>query len=105
MSFIETALDGKNDKERKSKAVCAVAIVITAILLIIAIIAFTICQIVSVTGDGNSTTDYKIERTEKIPLTETAISTGNLLTLNETNYYKGNVDGVKIYYTAKENNK
>ena len=104
MSFIETALEGKNEKERKSKAICAVAIVITAILLIIAIIAFTICQIVNISGNGGNTTDYKIERTEKLALTETAISTGNLLTLDNNNYYKGNVEGVKIYYTAKENN-
>ena len=42
MSFIETVLDGKTEKERKNKAICAVAIVITAILLIIAII-FSLC--------------------------------------------------------------
>ena len=104
MSFIETALEGKNEKERKSKAVCAVAIVITAILLVLAIIAFTICQIVSTVDGGGSNSDYKIERTEKITLAENAVTSGNLLTLDENNYYAGIVDGVKIYFTAKENN-
>ena len=88
MSFIETMLDGKTDKERKSKAICAVAIVITAILLVIAIIAFTICQIV-VTVGGDEPIDYKIERTEKKELAPSAVKLGTMLTLDEDHPYEG----------------
>ena len=89
MSFIETALEGKNEKERKNKAVCAVIIVITAILLIFALLAFTICQIVNAIDDNDGVTDYKIERTEITSLDPKAVHLGPMLTLDADHSYAG----------------
>lgn len=100
MSFIETVLDGKTEKERKNKAVCAVAIVITAILLIIAIIAFTICQLVGVIG-GDTQKNYKVGKTEKITLDQKAVYSGNMLLLDDEHPYKGEVAGEIIYNPDK----
>lgn len=96
MSFIETVLDGSNARERKKKALCAVAIVITAILLVIAIVAFSICQIVVGSSEESSTEEPKkhtIEQTKLIELAQNAIYTGNLLTLDNTHRYRGEVKG------------
>ncbi len=94
MSFLETLLDGNNEKERKNKAACAAAIAITAILLVIAIIAFSICLIIDSTpaGPNDSAVDHKIENVEKKSFggeESNAIKEGLLLTLNNAHRFTG----------------
>lgn len=99
MSFLEILLDGNNAKERKKKQICVIAIAVTAILLVIAIIAFAICQVVEATSNNN--TDKEKDTAEETvdlgettvkSLSDTAIYSGNLLTLNSTTRYKGDAE-------------
>lgn len=103
MSFLEALLDGNTAKERKKKQMCAVVIAITAICLVIAIIAFAICQVVAATSNNDSEKEKDTEEkpvsigeTTSKTLSDTAIYTGNLLTLNSTARYKGNADVVNL---------
>ena len=103
MSFFEILLEASTEKERKKKQACALLIVITTILLIIAIIAFAICQIVEATANNDSdkekdTAEEKVDlgETTSKQLSDTAIYSGNLLTLNSTTRYKGDVDVVNL---------
>ena len=95
MSFLETLLDGTNEKERKNKAACAAAIAITAILLVIAIIAFSICLIIDSTPSGpndNITSERKIESVEQKAFggnEANAVKEGLLITLNDGHPFTG----------------
>ena len=102
MSFLEALLDGRSASERKKKTMCAVAIAITALLLVAAIITFAICQIaVNTSNNSDNEKDTKedivdIGETVVKELSDTAIYSGNLLTLNSTARYKGEADVVKL---------
>ena len=103
MSFFEILLDGNSEKEIKQKKLCAVVISITAVLLVIAIIAFAICQVVAATSNNNSDKEKDTEEetvnlgeTTVKSLSDTAIYTGNLLTLDSSHRYKGDVDVVNL---------
>lgn len=96
MSFFEALLSGSNAKERSAKKACVIAIAVTAVLLAVALIALLICQIAGVSAsntpeDEPETLDeaIKLGETKTIELSDTAIFTGNLLTLNDNNPYKG----------------
>lgn len=95
MSFLETLLNGNNEKERKNKAACAAAIAITAILLVIAIIAFSICLIIDSTPAGpneDPTANRKIENVEQKSFgggESNAIKEGLLLTLSDEHPFTG----------------
>ena len=95
MSFFETLLDGNSEKERKEKRVCAIAILVTAVLLVIALIVFAICQVVDATSSNNSDKEKDTEEetvnlgeTTVKTLSDTAIYSGNLLTLDGNTRYK-----------------
>jgi D-alanyl-D-alanine carboxypeptidase len=110
MSFLEALLDGSNAKERQKKHICAIAIAITAILLVVALIAFAICQIVDATANNNSDEEKDtVEETVDLgettakQLSETAIYSGNLLTLNDNNHYKGEPELINIESERKAN--
>ena len=103
MSFFETLLDGNSEKERKEKRVCAIAILVTAVLLVIALIVFAICQVVDATSSNNSDKEKDTEEetvnlgeTTVKTLSDTAIYSGNLLTLDSSARYKGEVDVVNL---------
>ena len=103
MSFFETLIDGSNEKERKQKKLCAIVILVTAVLLVIALIAFTICQVVAATSNNNSDKEKDTEEetvnlgeTTVKTLSDTAIYSGNLLTLDSSHRYKGDVDVVNL---------
>lgn len=104
MSFFETVLSGSNDKERKAKQACAIAIAVTALLLAVALVAFLICQVVDMSTGSNDKDKEKESDAEVInigetatkELSDTAIFSGNLLTLNATTRYKGDVNAVKL---------
>ena len=107
MSFLETLLDGNNEKERKNKAACAAAIAITAILLVIAIIAFSICLIIDSTpaGPNDSTVDHKIENVEQKSFggeESNAIKEGLLLTLNNAHRFTGTPSNLVNLQTRKD---
>ena len=104
MSFLKALLDGSNAKERQKKQICAIAIAITAILLVVAIITFIICQVVDATttkvpDEGKDTEKETIDfgETTAISLSDTAIYSGNLLTLNDNNHFKGEPELINIY--------
>ena len=105
MSFLETLLDGNNAKERKKKQLCAIAISVTALALVIALIAFAICQVVGISAGNGEEKETTVEK-ETVDLGETKVIelsdeaapyTGNLLTLNDNNHYKGRPELVNIY--------
>ena len=103
MSFFETLIDGSNEKERKQKKLCAIVILVTAVLLAIALIVFTICQVVDATSNNNSDKEKDTEEktvnlgeTTVKTLSDTAIYSGNLLTLDSSHRYKGDVDVVNL---------
>ena len=103
MSFFKILLEADSEKEFKKKQACALLIVITTILLIVSVIAFAICQVVNITA-GKSPDEEKDTAEEAINLGETttkelsptAVNSGNLLTLNSTARYKGDVDVVNL---------
>ena len=105
MSFFQTLLDGNNAKEKQKKLICAIAIAITVVLLIISSIAFAICQIVDATSALISDKEQETEQEEVIDLGETttiqlsenAIYSGNLLTLNDNKHYQGTPELINIY--------
>jgi hypothetical protein len=105
MSFLETLLSGNSAKERKEKKICAIAIVVTAFILVVALIAFTICMVVDATAGMNSNNDKDKESEEEIvnigelaskELSNSAIHSGNLLTLNASNRYTGEPELVNL---------
>ena len=103
MSFLEILLDAGNAKERRKKQACAILIAVTAILLVIAIIAFAICQVVDATAEKESEEETPQEApidlgaTVAKQLSEEAIYSGNLLTLNDNKHYKGEPEFINIY--------
>ena len=108
MSFFEALTSGSNAKERSAKKACVIAIAVTAVLLAVALIALLICQIAGVSAsntpeDEPETLDeaIKLGETKTIELSDTAIFTGNLLTLNDNNPYKGTPTLVNIEDTRK----
>ena len=110
MSFLEILLDSSNPQEKKKKQICAIAIAATAILLAVAIIAFAICQVVSVTSNSSSNGEKDTEEetvdlgeTTVKQLSDTAIYSGNLLTLNDNNHFKGDPELVNIESERKAN--
>ena len=103
MSFVDTILEASNPQERKKKQICFIAIIVTVILLLIALIAFSICMVVDATANNNSDKEKDTEEetvnlgeTTAKELSDTAIYSGNLLTLNSTARYKGNADVVNL---------
>lgn len=110
MSFFEALLSGNNAKERSAKRTCAIAIAVTAVLLAIALIALLICQISGVSASSNEDEDetetldapVNLGETRTIELGETAIFTGNLLTLNANNPYKGKPSLINIEDARKD---
>ena len=104
MSFIDELLNGNSQKERKQKALCAMVIAITAALLVIALIAFAVCQIVGLTTNNTPNKGKNDNETPKVELGETierqlsseAVYSGNLLTLNANNRYKGDPTVVNL---------
>lgn len=110
MSFFEILLDAGNARERKKKQACAILIAITAILLVIAIIAFVICQVVDATAekepDDKETQEAPISigATATKQLSEEAIYSGNLLTLNDSRHYKGRPELLNVESQRKEMN-
>lgn len=109
MSFLEALLDGNTSAERKKKQICAIAIAVTAVLLIVAVIAFAICQVVNATANNNPEkgTDTEEEtvdlgETTAKELSNTAIYSGNLLTLNDNNHFKGEPQLVNIEAERKK---
>ena len=103
MSFLETLLDGNNARERKKKQLCAIAISVTALALVIALIAFAICQVVGISTTDGEEKETAVEEetvdlgeTKVIELSEKAVTTGNLLTLNDNNRYKGEPDVINF---------
>lgn len=104
MSFLETLLSGNSEKERNAKKACAIAIAVTALLLVIALTAFVICQVVDATAgmndnDKDKESDeeiVKIGELESKQLSESAIYSGNLLTLNANARYNGEVELVNL---------
>ncbi len=110
MSFLEILLESSNPQERKKKQMCAVIIAVTAVLLAIALIAFAICQVVDMTA--NSSSDEEKDTEEETvdlgeltvkQLSDTAIYSGNLLTLNDNNHYKGEPELLNIEAERKAN--
>ena len=104
MSFFETLLSGNSEKERSEKKICAIVILITAVLLVVALIAFGICQIVDATSNSDNSDKEKDTEKERVELGETtsktlsdtAMYTGNLLTLDSNARYKGDVEVVNL---------
>ena len=104
MSFIDALLSGNTQRERRQKTMCAIAIAITAALLVIAVIVFAVCQIAGISTNTDSEKDTDKESTPKVELGETverqlspeAVYSGNLLTLNSTARYKGEVETVNL---------
>ena len=104
MSFLEAILSGNNAQETKKKQICAIAIAATAVLLVICIIAFAICQVVDITSNltnkekdtGEIEDSIDFGETTSIELSETQIYSGNLLTLNDDNHYKGEPELINI---------
>ena len=108
MSFFEALLSGSNAKERSAKKACVIAIAVTAVLLAVALIALLICQIAGISASNTPEDEpetlneaIKLGETKTIELSDTAIFTGNLLTLNDNNPYKGNHKLVNIEDTRK----
>lgn len=103
MSFLETLLSGNSVKERNAKKACAIAIVVTALILVVSIIALVICQVVDMTAnvgndndEGNEQEPVQIGELVSKQLSESAIYSGNLLTLNANARYQGDVDVVNL---------
>lgn len=103
MSFLETLLDGNNAKERKKKQLCAIAISVTALALVIALIAFAVCQVVGISAGNGEEKETTVEKetvdlgeTKSIQLSENAVTTGNLLTLNDNNRYEGDPEVINF---------
>ena len=110
MSFVDTILEASNPQERKKKQICFIAIIVTVILLLIALIAFSICMVVDATANNNSDKEKDTEEetvdlgeTTAKQLSETAIYSGNLLTLNDNNHYKGEPELINIESERKAN--
>ena len=105
MSFFKILLDGNSAKEREKKQICAIVIAITALLLVVAILAFVICQVVDFTANNDSDKEKDTQKetvdlgeTTQTQLSDTAIYSGNLLTLNDNKHYKGEPDNlINIY--------
>ena len=109
MSFLETLLDGNNAKERKKKQLCAIAISVTALALVIALIAFAVCQVVGISAGSGDEKETNVEEetvnlgeTKSISLSENAVTTGNLLTLNDNNRYEGDPDVINFEEARKK---
>ena len=105
MSFLETLLSGNSEKERKAKKNCAIAIVATALILVVALIAFVICIVFDATSNMNFNNNENDETEEEIvnigelaskELSDSAVYSGNLLTLNANNRYNGTPELVNL---------
>lgn len=103
MSFFEILLGGNSEKERRSKRICAIAIAATAAVAMILLLAFVICQIVGISTQKKPDKDTDIQQevidvgeTAVIELSDTAIFSGNLLTLNANTRYRGDAEVVNL---------